>query len=123
MCITPEEIKEIIHEEIFNPKEDGNSRLSIEMNKHLDLKIKSLFWSLMTWLGGTIVIAIVVSTAAWININNEVEDNTDFRESGDRFTKSEGKLLQQQIDQNQKDTESIEAWLIRIEAKLDEALK
>lgn len=122
MC-TIDEIKDLIHEELFNPKEDGRSRLSREIESHIDHKLNELFWRLMRWMGSSLVLMLVGGTAMWVNISNQVDQNTEFRTQGDRFTKSDGELLQQQIFQLQREQDSFEAWLIRIEAKLDAALK
>lgn len=122
MC-TIEEIKDLIHEELFNPKEDGKSRLSREIENHIDQKLNDLFWRLMRWWGSTAIVLLVTGTAMWVNLGNSVQDNTEFRTQGDRFTKSDGELLQQQIYQLQREQDSFEAWLIRIEAKLDAVLK
>lgn len=118
MC-TKEEVRTIIHEEIFNPLEDGSSRL----DKHIDEKLNRLFWRIVRWLGGAVVVTVIGTTVAWTNLQNEVEQNTEFRNAGDRFTLQDGKILQQQIDDSRKQQERMEAWLIRIEGKLDQAIK
>lgn len=122
MC-TIQEIKDLIHEELFNPKEDGKSRLSREIENHIDMMINQLFWRLIKWIGTSMIVLTISATVAWSNLNYSVEKNTDFRTQGDRFTQQDGENLQQQIDQAGKRQDSLENWLIRIEAKLDAALR
>jgi hypothetical protein len=122
MC-TIEEIRDLIHEELFNPKEDGKSRLSREIESHIDNKLNQLFWRLVKWMGTTVVVLIISATVAWTNMQNQVEQNTAFRNAGDRFTAQDGEMLQQQINDSRKQQERMEAWLIRIEGKLDQAIK
>ena len=122
MC-TIEEIKDLIHEELFNPKEDGKSRLSREIESHIDHKLNDLFWRLMRWMGTTVVLLLVTGTIAWTNMERDVQENTDFRNAGDRFTLQDGEILRAQIEEAEKRQERMEAWLIRIEGKLDQAIK
>ena len=122
MC-TIEEIKDLIHEELFNPKEDGKSRLSREIESHIDHKLNELFWRLMRWMGTTVVLLLVTGTIAWTNMERDVQQNTDFRNAGDRFTLQDGEILRAQIEEAEKRQERMEAWLIRIEGKLDQAIK
>ena len=122
MC-TIEEIKDLIHEELFNPKEDGKSRLSREIESHIDHKLNELFWRLMRWMGTTVVLLLVTGTIAWTNMERDVQENTDFRNAGDRFTLQDGEILRAQIEEAEKRQERMEAWLIRIEGKLDQAIK
>ena len=65
----------------------------------------------------------MVTAGLWFNLNYEVAKNTDFREVGDRFTISDGLLLEQQIAQNNLKNQELREWLLRIEAKLDKAIK
>ena len=122
MC-TIEEIKDLIHKELFNPNEDGKSRLSIEIESHIDHKLNDLFWRLMRWMGSTVILLLVAGTIAWTNMERDVQENTDFRNAGDRFTLQDGEILQAQIEEAEKRQERMEAWLIRIEGKLDQAIK
>ena len=118
-----EQIRDLIHEELFNPKEDGKSRLSREIESHIDHKLNELFWRLMRWMGSTVLLLLITGTVAWTNMGRDVQQNTDFREAGDRFTMQDGIVLQQQIDNQKEQQERVEAWLIRIEAKLDAVLR
>ena len=122
MC-TIEEIKDLIHKELFDKDEKGKSRLSIEIESHIDKKLNELFWRLMRWYGTGLLLILVGGTVAWTNMERDVQSNTDFRNAGDRFTLQDGIVLQQQIDNQKEQQERLEAWLIRIEVKLDEALK
>lgn len=89
MC-TKDEVRQVIHEEVFDPTEDGRSRL----DKHIDDKFNQLFWRMMRWIG----IPVLGLVAAWVNIQTQVNNNTEELRTGGRYTQEEHDLYAQEID-------------------------
>jgi len=61
----------------------------------------------------------ITASAAWFTLAGEVNNNTQARTVGDRFTAQDGENLQLQIDSIESRQDRFEEWLIRFETKLD----
>ena len=83
-----------------------------------DQKISRLI-KLIGW-GGLVGFVILIGWG--YTITTLVNENTEFRRAGDRFTQTDGQVLQAQINSLNERNDGIERWLVRIEAKLDASL-
>ena len=89
MCITEDKIKDIIHEMLFNPKDDGESRLSVEINKHFDRKLDKVVSKLTTRFGIALAIFVFAAGGAWYTHSNQITQNSEKIQEGGRYTQEE----------------------------------
>lgn len=68
-------------------------------------------------------VSLVTVAMAWAYVQFQVVQNTQALANNHTFTHSDGQLLQVQIDELKKNDQRIEGWLVRVETKLDIALR
>lgn len=66
---------------------------------------------------------LVAMALAWGQLTVTVQHHEQQLGVGERFTATDGKVLQTQIDSIKARQTALEAWLIRVETKLDVALQ
>ena len=106
MC-TQEELQEIKDE------------IMVDVVTQVDASIGK--WTKKNIIG--VVVLIVTTVLAWGQLTFQVQHNTDQLNKGDRFTAADGLVLKTEIDALKQRQDSFESWLVRIEAKLDLALR
>jgi hypothetical protein len=89
MCISEEKIKEIIQEMLFNPKDDGESRLSVEINKHFDQKLDKVVSKLTMRFGIALTGFVFLAGGAWYTHSSQIAQNTEKIQEGGRYTQEE----------------------------------
>ena len=99
MCITEDKIRDIIHEELFNPKEDGESRLSLEINRHFDRKLDKVVSKLTTRFGIALAVFVFAAGGAWYTHSSQIEQNAERLEEGGRFTQEEHDTYARYVEQ------------------------
>ena len=82
-------IRDIIHEMLFNPNDDGESRLSVEINKHFDRKLDSVVSKLTMRFGIALGLFTFAAGGAWYTHSSQIEQNTEQIQEGGRFTQEE----------------------------------
>jgi hypothetical protein len=121
MC-TEKQVKTMV-QQAFN--EDGGLREEIkeDIRKEMKLAVLQVLTAFgVTILGATISFAVYIS-----GIRNDVDQLQDFADSGERFTASDARILEERIQNNtsaiqnvarREDLQRVEETLIRLDERL-----
>tara|TARA_R100001143_G_scaffold63549_1_gene71779 strand:- start:6548 stop:6928 length:381 start_codon:yes stop_codon:yes gene_type:complete len=121
MC-TREDVKLMVYE-AFDEEDGLRSQIKEDVKTELKLAVFQVFAA----IGITIIVSIISIAIYLANLRSDVDDLLQFADSGERFTQTDGRLLEQQIEGNtdalkevarRDDLQRVEETLIRLDERL-----
>ncbi|QDP67618.1 MAG: hypothetical protein Tp172MES00d2C118482111_12 [Prokaryotic dsDNA virus sp.] len=109
--------------EAFDEEDGLRSQIKEDVKTELKLAVFQVFAA----IGITIIVSIISIAIYLANLRSDVDDLLQFADSGERFTQTDGRLLEQQIEGNtdalkevarRDDLQRVEETLIRLDERL-----
>ena len=123
MC-TKEEAKDAVHEVLFDRSENGETVIGREVNRHIDVKAKSIIFHVTVRVAIPLLMAVLAGSAAWYTLRSEVEQNTQTLQETQIWTFEDHDRYADTQRQRLNDIERrIDGRLSNIESMLDTLLK
>lgn len=101
-----------------DPK-DGHTVLGKIMDSHMEERDNKIISGITKRSLIPFVVLLFSIAGTWFALSSDVNQNTEFREAGNRFTQQDGLVLEEKINAIQQRQDSTDAWLTRIETKID----